>query len=112
MRVMLPRLARLPHSVIRLPPMVADVLAILTKHLLRFAVDLRFSAREMCHCLDHLAVNVELKLFGRCVAEANWIGAGVSGEVRQSFLARDTFAIDVVKSSQLRPRETDRKSVV
>src|SRR5213592_3713050 len=47
MREMLPRRARLPHAVVWLAPVPADVIAVLTKHPLGFPVDFLFAAKEM-----------------------------------------------------------------
>src|SRR5512146_251154 len=69
--VVLGSAAWLPDSLVRLVPVNGDVFAEIDKHLLRSTVESATGVRILRGGVDHLAVDIELKLASSCVPDAN-----------------------------------------
>src|SRR5205807_9932339 len=95
MGVMTEFVAFFPHSIVRFVPMFANVLAALAQHLLHLVIGL-FIYEKMRDRLDHFAINVELRLFTRRVADPYGARTKMTGQLRQLAFARRTFAENIV----------------
>jgi predicted glycosyltransferase involved in capsule biosynthesis len=62
--------AFLPHSVIALTPMFTNVFSALTQHLLDVMIKLSAFTSKMRDCVYYFAVNVELHLLNRRIADS------------------------------------------
>ena len=70
MSVMAAFVALFPYSVVRLFPMLANILAALAQHLLHFVVG-RFLSKKMANRFNHFAINIELQLFACRIADSH-----------------------------------------
>src|SRR5438270_3502691 len=101
MRVVLRPGARLPNAFVRLIPIVRDVLADVDQHLLRGPVEVVSVKRELRGGIHHFAVNIELHLVARGVADAYRAGIAVSAQVMKLALCRRMLAEDRVEDAEL-----------
>ena len=104
MRVVPGLVALFSHSVVRLVPMIANVLAALAQHHLHFVVRFFFS-KKMANRLDNFTIDVELCLLARGIANPHRLRTPISGEMLQFTFAWRTFTRHIVSHAQLWPGE-------
>jgi hypothetical protein len=92
-----------PQALVRHLPVATHVLAKVTEHSLRLPIKGTSSSSELGGGVDHFAVDVELGLLGRGVANTDRSGSPVTRQMVQGPFSGGTLAVNVIENPQLRP---------
>src|SRR6188508_697345 len=95
--------AWLPDAFVRLVPVPADVFAPGPQHPLGLPVQAAAGLHEVRHRIDHFAVDVELPLLYRQIADADRSRSPVSRQTIERSLSRRLVAVYIVKHPKLGP---------
>jgi hypothetical protein len=96
----------LPDAVVAIAPVLGDVVGDPRDLLAGIAVEPAALPRVDRHRLEHCAVEVELNLVGRAVADPDRRRAAVAGQLRYLELIRVHRAVDPVEDLQARLRQS------
>src|SRR5438270_9254584 len=98
--------ARLPYTLVGSTPVVYHVVAKADEHLLHLAIEMATVIRVLRGGVNHLTIDIELKLITRAIADTNRLRSAVTGEILEFSLLRRLFAIHRVKHAKFRLGET------
>src|SRR5688572_20470714 len=101
MREVLPLATRLPDTIVRFTPMMADVAAKVAQHPLRFTVQAAPAPQEMRHRFNHLAVNIQLQLVTGRVSDPYRARSRIAAQMSQLAFFVHRSAVYIVCDSQL-----------
>src|ERR1051326_8508743 len=95
-----------PDAFIRLVPIFRNILTKADQDFLRASAELTSMLQILRTRVDHLAIDIELKLVARLVADANRAGITIPAQLTEVLLARGDLSKQRIKNFEFRLGQT------